>query len=910
MNRATTIARLLAVTLAVVVALGAATPAVGVSTSVEKDAALTDQTVSDELSFTFVADSNGTVSATDEITRAGGDVVFAFDSWDRVDAGGGGGGSSSSWEVVRGAEYEVTYDVSVTGEVSEQTYSGTAQISGATSTAKSLEVSVELLDPDFGSVDVGDPKLVFDNPNSQAQTTRFDVMVRNTGEGAMVISDVSFSSVPADFSVDTDSIPDTIDGNDEGNVGLEVTADDSVSAGAYSFTMTLTDNLGNTRDVSVSVDVVKPPVVSVPGGEVNVGDVLVGSSSTVDFQVEEIAGNDGIDGLTVEVIGAETDGNVDFDDLQYVSTTAGGSDTASVTMSARDTADQHEELEWDVKVTPDAENAPSYTFQVTGRVIYPANLQRVESSNPTIPFDEPKSSTSTFQQSTEVGIVNSGDLEMNVVSADASMVTGGQYITAGVSDVPNTVSGLSTGSATLSLAADDDTPEGEYEVEITVQTEDAGTQTISRTVTVSQEPELSVSNSVSYGEVTITENRTQTIDVAERLGFESIENVQLERVDGPNRWLTVVSEPSGTVGAGETQPLVVALQFDTQAELYQQYRWRLRVSGDGVETQTITVTARAKPYSFDRITDPLGQYESDAQWKRDAAVPMNEMLLTMEERLRGDADVPGSDLSRGLAAGRATLLFVDSLDAARAAQENGSYAQAQRSLARAAVARDLMAQYAGSLEQSDLRSTAQAGVTAADSAFAATAADQREHYRGVVEANESAIANAEAHRALMRIATYTGDDEAAQRHRAEYEDAAARYQALVDTAATRRANGESAYASYRANATVVLADYPLVFNPARADSVFGELSRINGLYDESTTGFERAGATDEADATADRAATVDNRLTISRYGLLGAIGTYGLVVLLVLARVGFRTYAYVQDAEAATTGESLTQLST
>ena len=101
-----------------------------------------------------------------------------------------------------------------------------------------------------------------------------------------------------------------------------------------------------------------------------------------------------------------------------------------------------------------------------------------------------------------------------------------------------------------------------------------------------------------------------------------------------------------------------------------------------------------------------------------------------------------------------------------------------------------------------------------------------------------------------------------------------------------------------------------MFNPARADSVFGELSRINGLYDESTTGFERAGATDEADATADRAATVDNRLTISRYGLLGAIGTYGLVVLLVLARVGFRTYAYVQDAEAATTGESLTQLST
>ena len=910
MSRSTTVVRLLAVAFAVVVVLGAATPAVGVSTTVEKDAALTDQTVTDELSFTFTADSNGTVSATDEITRASGNVVFAFDSWERLDAGGGGGSSSSSWEVTAGAEYEVTYDVTVTGEVEDRTYSGTARISGATSYSERLDVSVDLLYPEFGFPDAGDPTLVFDNPDSQSQSTTIDVSVPNNGDGAMVISDVSFSNVPSGVSVDTESVPDTIDGNDEGTVELRVTADDDVSAGSYRFSMTLTDNLGNTRDVTVSVDVVKPPIVSVPGDGVNVGDVLVGSSSTVDFQIEEIAGNDGINGLTVEVIGTETDGSVSFDDVRSVSTSPGGSDTATVTMNARTTADQHEELEWDVKVTPEAEDAPSYTFSVSGRVIYPANLERVEAPDPTIPFDEPKSSTSTFQQSTEVGIVNSGDLEMNVVSADASMVTGSQYITADLSDVPTTVDGLSTGPATLTLSADDDTPEGEYDVEITVQTEDAGTQTITRTVTVTQEPELSVSDTVTYGDVTITENRTQTIDVAERLGFESIENVQLEKVEGPDRWLTVVSQPSGTVGAGETQLLVVALQFDTQAELYQQYRWRFRVTGDGVETQTITVTASAKPYSFDRITEPLGEYDSQEQWKRDAAGPMNEMLLSMEERLRGDDDVPGADLSRGLAAGRATLLFVDSLDAARTAQENGSYAQAQRSLARAAVARDLMRQYADSLEQPALRSTAQGGVTAADSAFEATVATQREHYSEVAEANDSVIQSAEAHQSLMQLADYTGDDEAEQRHQSSYEEASARYQTLVEDAATDRAAADSAYEAYRSNATLVLAGYPFVFNPARADTVFQRIDRINSQYDDSVGGFERAGATDEASTAADRAATVDERLTISRYGLFGAIGAYVLVVVLVLVRVAFRTYAYVQDAEAATTGEFLSRTST
>ncbi|MXR40627.1 hypothetical protein GRX01_04600 [Halobaculum sp. WSA2] len=908
MSRAVGSVRFIAVLLAVVVALGAATPAVGVSTTVEKDAALTDQTVSDELSFEFTADSNDTVEATDEITRASGNVVFAFDSWEQV--GGTASGTSNTWDPVAGEEYRVIYDVSVTGDVDEQTYSGTATISGGTSYSEDLDVYVDLLYPDFGFPDAGDPKLVFDNPNSQSQSTSFDVTVPNTGDGAMVISEATFSNVPSGFSVDTQSIPDTIDANGEGDVGIQVTADDEVSAGSYSFTMTLTDNLGNTRDTTVSVDVVKPPIASVSGDEVNVGDVLVGSSSTVDFRVDEIAGNDGISGLNVEVIGAETDGSVSFNDLRSVSTTAGGSDTASVTMSARDTADQHEELEWDVKVTPEADDAPSYTFTVSGRVIYPANLERVEASDTTISFDEPKSSTSTFQETTEVGIVNSGDLEMNVVNADASMVSGGEYITADVADVPNTVDGLATGQATLALTADDDTPEGEYDVEITVRTEDAGTQTVTRTVTITQEPELSVSGSVEYGDVTITENRTQTIDVAERLGYESIENVRVEQVEGPDRWLTVVSRPSGTVGAGETQPLVVALRFDTQAELYQQYRWQFRVTGDGVESRTINVTATAKPYSFDRITEPLGEYDSQEQWKSDTAGPMNEMLLSMEERLRGDAGVPGSDLSRGLAAGRATLLFVDSLDAARTAQENGNYTQAQRSLGRAAVARDLMRQYADSIEQDELRSTAQGGVGAADSAFEETVAAQRDHYTDVVEANESAIESAEAHRSLMQLADYTGDEEAERRHRSSYEEASARYRALVEDAATDRAAGDSAYAAYRSNATVVLAGYPLVLNPARADSVLGEIDLINSRYDDSIDGFDRAGATDEANTAADRAATVENRLSISRYGLFGAIGAYALVVVLVLARVGFRTYAYVQDAEAATTGEFLTRTST
>lgn len=895
--------RLLVVAVAALVLAASAASVLAASTTVEIDAAL-DEGASDDLSFTFTPSSNTTVTATDSISRSGGDVVFSFDSWEQV--GGSASGTSNSWTVTAGEQYRVTYEVNVDGSTSEGTYSGTAEVTGSgVSVSEDLSVTVDVLQPSFGTVDTGDPQMVFDDADGGAESTNVDATVENDGQGAMVISDVSYSGVPSGLSVSTQSIPDVIDGNSQGTVTMEVTGEPDVNEGTYSFTMTLTDNLGNTRDATVSVEVIKPPLASVSGDTVDVGDVLNWTSSTAEFTVNEVGGFTGISGMTVDVIGVEKRGSVSVSGLEFLSTSPDGSDTASVTISAEQDAQQHEQLSWNVKVTPDYEAAPSYTFTVTGRVIYPANLERVEVSDTTFPFDQPKSSAPSFEETTEVGIVNSGDLEMEVVSADARMLTGESYISPTVEEVPETVDGLSTGSAVLAFEADDDTPEGEYRVEVVVETADAGTKRVVRTVEITQEPSLEVDTTAAFGEVTITENRTQTIDVSERLGYESIRNLQVQRISGPERWLTVVQQPSATIDPGQTQSLVVAVQFDTEAELYERYRWEYRVSGEGVPTKTITVTAVARPYSFERITEPLGEYESAPAWKANTATPINEMLRSLEQRLRDGDDIASGDLSRGLAAGRATLLFVESLDAARAAQANESYPTAQRALARAAVARDLLRQYVESLEQRELRSTAESGVSASDRAFTETADAQRQHYREVLAANDSAISTAQAHRGMMRIAEFTGDDAAAARHRTAYRDATARYLSLVNEAANDSATAETTYARLRANATVVLAGYPLVLNPARTDAVLSRINRVDQLYASAIETFEHAGAANEADATRERAATVRGRLAVTRYGLFGAIGLYALSMLSGLAFLGVRTYAYVQDASAAANGEFL-----
>lgn len=904
--RTAVVARVASLALALVVVAGAAAPALAASTSVTVDAALPDQTRTDEVTFTFTADANATVTATETIERADGSVAFEFDSWEATT--GSGSGSDSSWSVTAGREYEVTYAATVTGAVDEGTYSGTAEVSGGgAGVSERLSVSVDVLRPEFGSVDPGESQLLFDDAEAGSQSTEVDVSVSNDGAGAMVLSEVRFSGVPDGFAVETAAVPDVIEGNGEGRVSLDVSADSGVAAGTYEFTATMADNLGNSRDVAVSVDVVKPPVASVSDDEVDVGDVVVGSSESATITVNEVGGNAGIDGMNVNVIGGEADGSVSFDGLDSVSTGAGGSDDAGVTVSVSDDANQHDRLEWDVRVTPDDENAQPYTFTVTGRAIYPATLGGVEVSDLTVPFDEPRSERSSFERTTEIGVENTGDLEMSVVGVSASVRGNREAVTASVRNAPSTVAGQSTGTATLVVEADTSAEEGTHYVDVTVETEEAGTETVTREVSVTQEPSLGVRSNASFGEVTVTENRTLTVEVAERLGYESIEGLTVERVDGPDTWLSVVRRPSGTLPAGETESFVVALRFDPSAELYNQYRWRFRASGEGVDTRTITVTARPKPYSFDQVTEPLGEYESDGGWRADTATPMNGMLLALEDRFRG-ANETGTDdaaLSNGLAAGRATLLFVDSLETARTARENGSYATAQRALVRAAVARDLMADYVASTEGEELRSTARPGVDAAAAAFNRTARAQRQHYREVVEANESVIDTAQANRALMRLAEHTGDDRAVDRYRAAYETASTRYRSLIEEASAESAAADAGYARYRANATVVLAGYPLVLNPARADATLTRIDRIDAGYADSARTFARAGATTEANAVRRRAGDVRSRLTVSRYALFGSVGLYGLVVVFVLLRVVSGTYAYVRDAGAATSGDFL-----
>lgn len=867
--------------------------------SIELEAA-TDESGTETLSFTFVADANETVTATDRIERDGGNVVFEFYRWEDLD--GSRSSTSNSWSVEAGHEYRVSYDVVASPDTTEGYYSGTVSVSGQTS--ESLSVDVSVLEPQFGSVYGQETDLVFESVD--AASTEVDVDISNTGDGEMRGTNVTFSGVPTGMTVDSSGLDDQIDAGGTDTLTLDIAADETVSEGSYQVDVTVTDNLGNSESFPVYITVEKPPVLGVASGsEVDVGDVLVGSQSTIQFTVNEEAGYSGISGVTSRVIGSSQQGSISFSGLRYVSTSPGGSDTAEVTISAPDDARQHSVMEWDVRLSPDDADGVSETVTFTSRVIYPAQFGEISSTDTSMVFDEPRSRVGSYTEEVEVTVPNSGDLDMDVTGVRAE--TNSREVNARVIDRPNTIQGQSEGTVTVEVEADSDAAEGDYSVDVTVTSADAGQESATATVDITHEVSLSVeSTSVTYGDIVVTRNLTRSVGISEDLGYKDVSNLMITRQSGPDNWLTVVERPPSNLVAGEAAPFVVAVQFDTSATLYQEYEWTFRVDGEGIEARTVTVTATPKPYSFDQIRDPLSEYTGTGGWQDETASGMVMTLDTIEEDLRSGDEVSREDLSTGIAAGQSTLLFIDSVESARETRENEGPEAAQSEVVRAAATYNLLENYISEFDDPDLRSSADRSGDVAEEQVTALIDQQRSYYQSRLDDSETTmIERARIQRQLAQLESLQGNEEQAQALREESAAAFDEYSALIQEGNEHRRAARDRRTELYAETAMVVLGQPVVLNPASWDRFESAASTIDESYVDSRNAFESAGAAGEAGSVERERQQVANELQTARYSLYVSTGIYIIMFLGLMGYIVRGTYAYVRDAREAVSGDFL-----
>ncbi|WP_096389349.1 COG1361 family protein [Halopenitus persicus] len=888
MPEASEVRRLAVAAVALAVLVGFAVPAGAASGSVTVDAAIDSGSESTTMQFTFTAPSNGTITNADE--PSSGDVSFAFD--DRL-----------PMTVQAGQTYSVSYRATADQRASEGTYSESVSLyydDGSTATTEGLDLTVTEAEPQFGSVSGENVDVVFTSSGDQTETV--ELTVPNDGEGTMVPEDVSVNT-PQGISVSVDRMPSRIDGYGQGTIDLTVTVDRDATAETHTVSGTVQDNLGTSGgDFSFEVDVSKPPVAGVSGGTVDVGDVLVGSSATTDFRVTEQAGFTGLSGLDISG-NSDPDGSIAFDKSGF-ETSAGGSDTAAVRITANEDAPQHETLRFTMDVSGTDPDSPATSVTFEARVIYPATLEDVTVPMRTFEFDEPRT-VSAQQTDATVEYENGGDLEMNVQSVDASVSD--SRIEATVVDATSAVPGGGTGEATVQLAADPDTPEGTYTLQVRVDAGDAGTETITREIEVEHGTDLAVGESdVGFGEVTITEQRTRTIDVGEALGYNDLSNVEIVRVDGPDRWLEVTEQPPGSISAGESAPLVYQLRFDTDAEAYREYTWTFEVSAAGVETETITVSAVARLLSPEAIISDLDEQASAGGWQATTAESTSGALESMESRLREGESFSNGDIQRTLAVGQSTVVLIDSVESAQQLQSDGNYEAAQREVVSAIIARNMIEQYAANIEDEETAAAFTRSAEASADPVASIVDEQQSHYESVLGSEDAtALERHFASDNLAELARQRGNGDRAAEYESTAESSFEEYQQQVSTGVTRRTEAMNAHESFTANATLTVLGQPLVLNPARIDEVNTHAASVSGDLQAAENAFRAAGAAGEAEAVAQTRTDVGTQLTILRYALYGATVLFAVLFLLFVVREVLNARTFIQESREATAGDFL-----
>ncbi|ERH11429.1 MAG: hypothetical protein J07HB67_00436, partial [halophilic archaeon J07HB67] len=502
-----------------------------------------------------------------------------------------------------GSERQVGFTLSVPRGVNSGQYTLNSVAEESTGTTQQFQtnVDVDVLFPSIGQVASQSGTVEFDRVGQDTRTQTFDADVPNTGDGNMRLVDLGVSGVPDGVTVTDTGVDGDVVASGEDAPQTSTCSRSTRSEGSYQFTATVEDSLGNTESFPVTVTVEKPPILGI-SQPASLGDALVGTETDGTVELAELGGETGIDGLDVSVESAPQNGSLSLDTLDETTVRAGGSTVQSVPVTVAADAPQHETLRWNVTVRPNDGQSVARDRTLTARVIYPPELTNVSTEPQMFSFDRERP-TADYEQTAQVTFDNAGDLPMTVTDVTAR-VDGPPSLSVRTESVPETVEGITTASVDVPLTATPETPEGNYTLTVTVETAEAGSQTITREVTVRHQTELALeTDTVAFGEVTITSEQTRAVDVSEELGYQSLDNFTVTRVDGPPSFLTVTNDPGESLAAGETDQIVYSLRFGTSAEVYRDYEWTFRIDGERAPPRTLTVTARPSPYSFDSLRE-------------------------------------------------------------------------------------------------------------------------------------------------------------------------------------------------------------------------------------------------------------------------------------------------------------------
>lgn len=891
------------------------------STTLELQAADSSDTDSSTVSFTFTTRENATRAEVTNTYQSRDGVTFQFDEWEAV--GGIASGARSSFNVDGQTTYRVTYTVEASSNAEEGSYSVNPEVTVSYSDNKNdrtiperLSADVEILEPRFGTIFDKSDERTFEPDDGSTLEWEIGVDISNVGDGYMDVRDIDVSGTPRGMSVSVGSYPDEINSGNTGIGVLNVEVNDYIDEGEHSFSVTVTDSLGNSESATVTVEVSKPPVVGTDQRTVDLGEILVGESGTATLTLSERNGYTDIDGVEASVTSDDGQGSISFPGLGSRNIRADGSATQTVEVEVDENAEQGEQLEWDVSFSPNADDGigtDDVTF--TADVLYPPYYEELSMGDSRLVFDEPRSEADEFTDRVTVDLANGGDLPMELQDVSVG-VPNNPDIDASVVSGPSTIDPGSTGTITIEVRASSDSPAGGWAIELdltaneptTAPGEQTGSVTVTGNVDVEHETELVVDRTtVDAGEVIITDQTDETVTIRERLGYKAVEGFSIRQVAGPREgWLTVTQEPE-RLNSGQQKPFGVNIQFDTTAELYTTYTWEFAVGGANVNTSTITIQAVPEPVNFAETISELEAAGEEGSGESEAvALEMAAALGELEQLLQeGEGDATRNDITKMVTAARSSLLLVDTAAEAQSLMDEGNFSQAQRPLVQATSAFNTFSVAVEDVSSSEISSRTEEIERSAEAVVSELIERQESHYLEELESEDpTMLEEAQTKRELARVAELSGDEQRATELRTEAQEAFNSYSELISSGNEELIAARQLQDEMDEDVFISPGGFKLFFISSLS-TYNAESEKVLDHYDTAIENFEAAGATERADVAATERADIESTYENAYLASIGLGVALGVVLLVFIVWEIRALYRYRLDAEDAVTGDFL-----
>jgi len=721
--------------------------------------------------------------------------------------------------------------------------------------------------PDISDVDVDDVSV------DGGDSINHDIQV--SGDNVSEAS-VNIDSTPAGVTVN----PSSIDSG--GDATLQISTDSDADSGQVS---------GDVDGERFSFDLtVRVPTPGFDQQPLDTGDILVGESKTGTVEVEDVSGNNNLDGVNWEVVSDDPNGDLSFSGMGGI-TGSGG--TADWTVDVDNGVDQHEELSWTVELE-DQSSGRTNEVDVEARVIYPGYIENLDFSGNVV-FDEPREDTDTIDKTIELNVENGGDLPLDLTSSSVS--TSDPGISADITEQPDEVGATSDEEISVGISASTDLSEGDYDISGSVSAE-GDDDSVDDTFSIRHGTEIAA-GAASIGDVPIGESRTGSTQIEETLGYNNLDNIQISQVEGPNQWISQQGSFDSLEAQG-SESAEFAVEFDTAAEIGETYEWVFEVEGEvdnknAPVTERFTVSATPIPLNLEPIKEDLGGYDSEI------ASQTIDVIDDTDERVR-EGSASDGEISSALAFGDSADLYLESSNNAESLLAEDDHEEAQDDIIRAASSYNTMVIHAESLNSpgtSQVLSNAEADVDDLVS-------QQTQYYETqLTETNPTLLEEASIKTQLAQLERLAGNTGEANRLEDESDEAFDEYTETVSEAEQSVQNGDDIWTEMNQNEFTVVIGQPLLLNPIRFGSVRAQINEFDASYTEAISSLETAGADSRADSVSSEYNSRSTSLLIAQISLFVLFLTLIGSIVGVIWWTTRQMYRYAEDTEETVSGDFL-----